>query len=405
MIHDAAFGVSCSGSPHSSHCNERRGPIRRGPDRRPRTTGNPRRSERADVYRIILGLLLVSGGTLSLTTPGMAGPAGKPAGEQGSAPSRPVATADSPSLHYSLHVGGFTAAQATIAVHLGDSVAAQAMQPPSDTPSPTRPQISRDGEQVQGVPYALDASMETVGVARMLVTFQSQSHSAGWVIPDGMANGPSAGVHPIFHRVRNLWRDAPRSVDIRYAPSPAVAPQSTARPHDERTPVSAQQTVGSMDPLSAVLALGLKAAALPTPFSAPVSQVVFDGRRLYQLRLEALRPAPIAAPAYKGPGWRGTVVYTRLGGRSTASFFKTTDAPQDADIQFAPGRAFGLPYPIPLRVSVDTLNFGGLVVRLDDVGSQPLPVTSPAPSPSSAPPQTLLFSENVSHGPNSDTDH
>lgn len=257
-------------------------------------------------------------------------------------------------LTYELNVGGFTAAEATVVVTL-----------------PTEPLPA-------GAPYRLQTTLETQGLAAMVVSFQSRSESKGQIYPPSQ----QPPLRALEHHTRNQWRDNPRRVDMVYPPlgSPPLeaAPSAITEPPDlDRDPVATSQTAGSLDPLSATLSLLLQAAAQDGPHQEDVSQVVFDGRRLYRLTLSPLTAAPVSSPAYQGPGWRAEITYERLGGRSSESFFKLSAKPLHARLDLAPAKALGLPYPVPLRVEADTLNFGGMVVILTAAAPHPAPSAQP----------------------------
>jgi hypothetical protein len=260
----------------------------------------------------------------------------------------PGLRADPIALCYALNVGGFQAAEAHVTLQL----------PPAPLPP-------------AGGPYAIETRLETQGMAAMVVPFLSRTDSQGLLFPP---SAPQA-LWPLAHHARTHWRDQTRRVDLIYPPSPNTpaaeglwpAPSVTATPLDsDRTPVATRETAGSLDPLAATMSLMVQTSARGKTGQGALSQLVFDGRRLYRLSLGSFQAADVSTPAYQGPGWRTEITYERLGGRSKESFFKLSDQPLTARLDLAPGPALGVPYPVPLRVEADTLNFGGLVILLTD---------------------------------------
>lgn len=256
--------------------------------------------------------------SLSLLVPVWAGPAG---------------ASDRVALQYDLSAGGLGVAVGQVSLDLG------------------------------GDAYVLQSTMETIGLAAMLTGFSVEARSAGAL---------GAALQPRKHHHASVWSGENRRVDLRYAgaglpPQAEVVPEPDA---DDRVPVAVERTEGTLDPLSAIFALmrGLEG-------QGRASVTVFDGRRLYTLSAGDLVPRTVEAPGYTGTGWRASLRYERLGGQSKRSFFKESDEPAVADLDLAPGAAFGLPddLMVPVRVVAPLAGAGGLVVLLREA----VPVDTP----------------------------
>lgn len=217
-----------------------------------------------------------------------------------------------------------------------------------------------------GAPYRLQTTLQTSGLVAHVIQFQSQAASVGSTGSDGQIENTT-------HKVNNQWQGQPRRVlvttDHGQTTSVEITPSAA---EDEREPVALGETVGALDPLSAVLALMESAGK-----GSAGQQLVFDGRRLYRLSLTAPEPVVVDSPAYHGSGFKATLRYLRLGGRSAESFFRLGEGEQQAEVFLAPAEVFAAPVPVPVRVEVDTQNFGGLVVLATEKMIAP-PLPAPA---------------------------
>ncbi|GAB3439701.1 DUF3108 domain-containing protein [Insolitispirillum peregrinum] len=228
-------------------------------------------------------------------------------------------------LSYELNVGGMTAATAEL-------------------------RFTPDGQGDSG--YHLMSDLRTVGLAAIVLPFTSRAESRGQQV--GTQSLPQQ------YRSDNVWRDIPRLVQLTYQPGSPPARVTVPTPAEEgRAPVSDDEASTSLDPLAATFALLHDQAAHPAS-----SQQVFDGRRLYRLGLKDCTARRIDLPVYKGDGWGCQITYRRLGGRADEVMFQLQGDEQQASLLLAPVGTFGSPVAVPLRVEVDTLNFGGLVVLL-----------------------------------------
>jgi hypothetical protein len=125
------------------------------------------------------------------------------------------------------------------------------------------------------------------------------------------------GVQPEVYRNDGQWLGSSRSVKLSYGESgPISAELNPSANEDEREAVPTALWAGTVDPLSLVLAVNRKAEA-ESPCS--VSVPVFDGRRRYNLHLEALGTETLKASSYSsyaGPALKCRVIWERLAGES-----------------------------------------------------------------------------------------
>lgn len=205
--------------------------------------------------------------------------------------------------------------------------------------------------------YEAEAKVTSAGLFGRLMSMTTTARSVGaWT-----ADGP----RPTHHRSDTQWRGEQRSVDLAYgAPDvPPVAEVVPAPSAEDREPVPEPARAGTVDPVSGILALlhqGLNGdGGGPLP--------IYDGRRLYTLDIGSLTPTTIDTAAYDGNGWRAAIDYDRKFGTWRGSPFRRDAATGTAEVEIAPGEAFGLPLSVPARVQVDTFSFGGLVVMLTGV--------------------------------------
>ncbi len=231
-------------------------------------------------------------------------------------------------LTYQVRLGGFDVAEGEVALDL--------------------PEGSGDGA------YRLRSSITAGGLLGTFTAFTSESGSTGRL--DQGAATPQA------FRTDSTWRGEARLAALTWAPDVTLPPRAVVQPPpeaDERDPIPPRLTEGSLDPLSAVLHL-VTAVARDGGAGQPIT--VYDGRRLYRLSVGALDAAKVEAAAFNGAGWRADVRYETLGGGSRK--WKNTRREVAADVLLAPGAAFGLEVPVPLRVTVPTPGLGALVVEL-----------------------------------------
>lgn len=202
--------------------------------------------------------------------------------------------------------------------------------------------------------YRMSSRLTTAGLAGFLTGFVSEGWSAGRL------HGDSAS--PAEHRVDNLWRGGKRWVTGRY--DGAAPPRFDTDPpaeQDDRPPVAAEQTAGTVDPLTAGLRLALAAPGRPGRVVP-----VYDGRRRYDLIVERLGRDIVEEPNFRGEAIRMEIRWARIAGFAKPGFFAPRKVPDTAVLWFAPPRpeTFGL--ALPLRIEVDSA-FGLTLMRLVEV--------------------------------------
>lgn len=237
-------------------------------------------------------------------------------------------------LSYDVHLGGFSVGQAEVTVILG-------------------PQS-----------YRMESRMSTSGFIARLTDFSVSSRSVGAWMPGNDATP----LRPSEHVTTSRWRGEDRRVELIYGP-PASAPVAMVEPppaQDDRDPVPEAARIDTLDPMSGVLALMTRVMgddATPVP--------IYDGRRRYTLAALGMTPEALDETGFSGAGWRVRIGYERQAGamRGRSGFGSSARARTEAEaaLYVAPGAAFGLPVPVPVRLVVDGLPMGGLVARLTGV--------------------------------------
>ena len=224
------------------------------------------------------------------------------------------------SLHYSIHLGGFSVGSVELDAEL-----------------------TRDG-------YLLRSVTRTDGLIDMVVGFLSHAESRGAIA--------SRQIRPIEHRADNIWMGEDRFVRNAYDADRVTAVISPLPADDDRPPVPGSATAGTLDPLSASLrASYLAGAERPCARSVPV----FDGRRRYDLNFAHVasnRPAGLGGGR---PSQHCQVSLERIVGFSRKPWLTPVKGVEIADIWFKPLVA-DLPL-IPVRLTADT-GVGEAIVQL-----------------------------------------
>lgn len=150
--------------------------------------------------------------------------------------------------------------------------------------------------------YTAVADVRTVGMAAMLFPWQSQARSAG--------RRAKSGLQPREHRSEGQYRGERRRVEIRYAEAGPVETSIEPPPEDDfREAVPAEMLAGTIDPLTATLAV------LDSDCRGRLR--IFDGRRRYDLALEDLGHGDVEPSSYRlyaGPARRCRARVEALGG-------------------------------------------------------------------------------------------
>ena len=218
--------------------------------------------------------------------------------------------------------------------------------------------------------YEVDVTVESVGMLARFFPFKLSASSKGM----GHA-GSRDTLQPDQYSVRSKWRDQDRLVAIRY--EDATKPKIEVLPpaeDDDRDPVPMEQIVGTVDPVSATLALIEQTAAQ----GRCQGQVpVFDGRRRYDMVVRHIGPA-VVSPSDYSP-YSGEVVECRAGVKRIGGFWNSSKAKEH---KYNEVRIFLAPIledvpPVPIRLEAKNDFFSVIVhmvdARLSD-GTQPAKV-------------------------------
>lgn len=202
--------------------------------------------------------------------------------------------------------------------------------------------------------YKLTSRMRTRHLMDLILGFDSRAHAQGRVV-----NGAVAAEE---HGDDNVWMGEERHVQIAYGPGGPVKVHVSPAPADEgRDLVSADMRAGTVDLLSAVLHISLRAARGDVCQS---TVKVFDGRRRYDLALSTgkVEDTAIGADIHCA----GKLV--RLAGRSVESWLPRSHAPHEFQLwltRIAPD----LP-PVPSRLRGFT-GIGQIVAELASHSRRP----------------------------------
>lgn len=200
--------------------------------------------------------------------------------------------------------------------------------------------------------YQMSMQMETVGVIGFFTGFVATARTEGLRTP--------GGPRPLHTRVDNLWRGEPRWAEAHWRDGlPHFTLQPPPGQDDDRPPVPDTLLPGSIDPLTAGLALAEAAAAGAEGLVLPV----FDGRRRYDLQVSRLAAGSVETPVYNGTAMTMTLRWTRLAGFIKPGWFAPAKMPDSARLWYAPPRPETLGLAVPVRIESEG-PFGAVVVLL-----------------------------------------
>mgnify|MGYP002629001192 CR=1 FL=1 len=202
--------------------------------------------------------------------------------------------------------------------------------------------------------YGAALKMETGGMVGWFIEWRHGSNANGAVQPGGIA--PLA---PAFYRNDAYWKERDRFVEVAFPAG--VAGIAAADPHpvtDEGRPaVPAFMLQDVLDPLSAIVAIG---RTIETTGRCDASFGVFDGRRLYQLKVtddgDTMLSSSSRAP-FGGEARRCRFVFERKAGFKNIQ----SDDPTAGRAYFrrtAPGAPI-----MPVQVVADT-SYGAALLNL-----------------------------------------
>jgi Protein of unknown function (DUF3108) len=196
--------------------------------------------------------------------------------------------------------------------------------------------------------YSVSGVIRTSGVVDMVADFVMRSDSRGTIAADGL--------RPSLHETSSHWRNGQRGTHLEYATdgtvSAVVTPAETPGRPEPPLPTP-QQTVGTLDPLSAIVAINRE---IIRTNSCAMRLPVFDGRRRYDLVLADDGVEQAAATADPTPLRRCSIEVMKIAG------FPEKDAHADH------GRAWILAAgegqrALPVRIEFDT-KWGPITVRM-----------------------------------------
>ena len=198
--------------------------------------------------------------------------------------------------------------------------------------------------------YRMRSVTRTDGLIDLVVGFLSQAESHGAI--------ESRRVSPARHRADNVWMGEDRFVRNLYRAGRVSTDISPSPADDDRPPVPASATAGTLDPLSASLrASFLAGAETPCAESVPV----FDGRRRYNLNFAHIAGSSPVRAGHVRPSQHCQVTLERIVGFSRKPWLTPVKGVEVANIWFKPLIA-DLPL-IPVRLTADT-GVGEAIVQL-----------------------------------------
>lgn len=198
--------------------------------------------------------------------------------------------------------------------------------------------------------YALNVAARTAGVLGWMMSIDQQASSNGQ-----LRDLPEAE----WHRNHNMDGDNRNWIELAFTPEDIEIVDAHPHPDTEtRSPVPAEMKKGALDPLSAVLALGMTVTG---PRQCNSTVPVFDGRRRYDAVVEHLGNETYTGPQGPRETLRCHFRFVRHGGyRPNAKRWKgisgTAWLQQVAD---------NLPM-LPVRLEVET-NYGTAFIHMISV--------------------------------------
>ncbi|HEV2546090.1 MAG TPA: DUF3108 domain-containing protein [Stellaceae bacterium] len=202
--------------------------------------------------------------------------------------------------------------------------------------------------------YSLDGHIQAVGAFRLFYRVDVRAESQGNLIRDA--------AQPRWHEHVFTSKGRDRVARLDYPGDGRVAAQLVPAEDSGRPKPTEQQTVDTLDPLSAILAMGHTVARVGR---CEGTFAVFDGRRRYDLTLTDEGGERIdAAPAYVGPVRRCHAAVLKIAGFSFDHDYQPRTT--NGHVWFASPRP-GAP-ALPIRIDFDG-SWGLVEVRMTKVAS------------------------------------
>jgi hypothetical protein len=205
--------------------------------------------------------------------------------------------------------------------------------------------------------YSVSGLIRTIGVVDWIVGFAMHSASWGTIAADQL--------RPSLHESSSHSpRGGDRRTHLDYAPDGTVAAALIPPAEPGQPSPTAQQTAGTLDPLSAILTIHRAVVRLG---SCDIRVPVFDGRRRYDLVLADDGKGLLAAASTGEEGWHCKVDMVKIAGFA-AEHSGTPHSSNEGEVWIR-SPAAGAP-PVPLRIDFMT-DWGPLTVQMSPVGPTP----------------------------------
>jgi hypothetical protein len=194
--------------------------------------------------------------------------------------------------------------------------------------------------------YSVSGLIRTSGVADWLAGFAMRSESRGVIAAEVL--------HPSVHESSSHWRHNERGTHLDFAADGTVAAVVSGAEEPGVPLPTAQQTAGTLDPLTAILAIDHEIARAG---SCDIRVPIFDGRRRYDLVLMDEGIERAVAPADAGAVRRCRIELVKIAGFSGREVARS-----DHGRAWVRAQGEGSP-ALPLRIEFDS-KWGPITVRM-----------------------------------------
>jgi len=203
-----------------------------------------------------------------------------------------------------------------------------------------------------GAEYVMTSNVRSLGLIDAVIGFRSGARSSGHV--------RHGVIWPGFHSADNLWMGDKRHVQINYGTQGPKQVEVEPLPEDDdRKPVPPEMLIGTMDALSASLAMSRMAGqADGSRCTGTVS--VFDGRRRYDIVSRGIGADTLKGQIFSGEAYKCEVDLVRIAGHSESPWLPRQEN-EGGDIWYA---ELSRDWPhIPVRFETD-IGMGSVVIHL-----------------------------------------
>ncbi len=211
--------------------------------------------------------------------------------------------------------------------------------------------------------YDLQADLKTTGFIDWLLRFSQKVEGRGQLGP---------GTTPLLYNSNGTFFGSQRTTRLDYRADGRI--DATLRPATEegdRTPLTDDMKLGTIDPVSAFVAINRSARETGNPCDAKIP--VFDGRRRFNVVLEddgVTAVEPSRYTAFSGPALRCKFSMERLGGFQVSPRFNA-QTPRFSILFLA--RFGGDAMWLPVRLESDS-TFGNVIGHLVEVDAPVRPL-------------------------------